>query len=136
MNRTRTVIYCRVSLDKMAEKGVSLAAQESKAKAYAELYDLEVVQVVVDAGESAKQTVQRNGICLTLFGEDPTLRTSSPSASATPRRAAAQSTRLREYAIAISTSPAFVVTLPMPPLDWAMRHLKSNVLEPCRMFRS
>jgi hypothetical protein len=54
----------------------------------------------------------------------PTLRTSSPSASATPRRAAAQSTWLREYAIAISTSPAFVVTLPMPLLTCTMRHPK------------
>jgi hypothetical protein len=31
-----------------------------------------------------------------------------------PRRAAAQITRLREYAMVISTSPVFAVTLPMP----------------------
>jgi hypothetical protein len=36
--------------------------------------------------------------------------------------------RLREYAIAISTSPVFVATLPMPLLCWAIRHLKSNIL--------
>jgi hypothetical protein len=36
--------------------------------------------------------------------------------------------RLREYAIAISTSPVLVVTLPMPLLGWAIRHLKSNLL--------
>src|ERR1035441_3294512 len=53
-----------------------------------------------------------------------TLRTSSPSASARPRRAAAQSTRLREYAIAISTSPAFALTLPIPLFGWAITHLK------------
>jgi hypothetical protein len=47
--------------------------------------------------------------------------------------------RLREYAIAISTSPVFIVTLPMPLLGWAMRHLKSNVLianEPCPAVNS
>ncbi|MGH9450424.1 MAG: hypothetical protein ACRD11_07755 [Terriglobia bacterium] len=38
-----------------------------------------------------------------------------PSASAIPRRVAAHSARLREYAIAISTSAAFGVTLPMSP---------------------
>lgn len=54
MTRTRTIAYARVSLDKMAEKGVSLAAQEAKARAYAELYDLELVDVVIDAGFSAK----------------------------------------------------------------------------------
>jgi DNA invertase Pin-like site-specific DNA recombinase len=30
----RTIVYCRVSLDKQAEKGVSLDAQKAKAKAY------------------------------------------------------------------------------------------------------
>src|ERR1039458_10547053 len=36
--------------------------------------------------------------------------------------------------VAISTSPVFVVTLPMPLLGWAIRYLKSNLLianEPC-----
>src|SRR4051812_25655214 len=51
---TRTIAYLRVSTDKQAERGVSLDAQRAKVKAYAELYDLELVEVVVDAGESAK----------------------------------------------------------------------------------
>ena len=51
---TKTVAYIRVSTDKQADHGVSLEAQESKARAYAELYDLELVAVKVDAGVSAK----------------------------------------------------------------------------------
>jgi hypothetical protein len=35
--------------------------------------------------------------------------------------------RLQEYAIAISTSAVFAVTLPMPLFGWAIRHLKSNL---------
>ena len=58
---TRTIVYCRVSLDKQAEKGVSLDAQQAKAKAYAELYDLDIVEVVIDAGVSAK-TLARPGL--------------------------------------------------------------------------
>jgi DNA invertase Pin-like site-specific DNA recombinase len=58
---TRTIVYCRVSLEKMVERGVSLDAQQAKAKAYAELYDLEVIEVIVDAGLSAK-TLARPGL--------------------------------------------------------------------------
>jgi DNA invertase Pin-like site-specific DNA recombinase len=58
---TRTIVYCRVSTDKQAEKGVSLDAQQAKARAYAELYDLDIVEVVIDAGVSAK-TLQRPGL--------------------------------------------------------------------------
>src|SRR5882672_9158542 len=59
MSATRTIVYCRVSLEKQAEKGVSLDAH--KAKAYAELYDLDIVEVVIDAGASAK-TLARPGL--------------------------------------------------------------------------
>lgn len=58
---TRTVAYIRVSTDKQADKGVSLDAQRAKVQAYAELYDLELVDVIVDAGESAK-TLDRPGL--------------------------------------------------------------------------
>jgi len=51
--RTRTVAYIRVSTDKQADQGCSLEAQDAKVRAYAELYDLELVAVEVDAGESA-----------------------------------------------------------------------------------
>src|SRR6267142_5515223 len=58
---TRTIVYCRVSLDKQAERGVSLDAQRAKLKAYAELYELDLVDVVIDAGVSAK-TLARPGL--------------------------------------------------------------------------
>ena len=61
MPATRTIVYVRVSTDKQAEKGVSLDAQQAKARAYAELYDLDIVEVVIDAGVSAK-TLQRPGL--------------------------------------------------------------------------
>jgi site-specific DNA recombinase len=51
---TRTVAYLRVSTDKQADHGVSLDAQRAKVEAYASLYDLELVAVLVDAGASAK----------------------------------------------------------------------------------
>ena len=51
---TKTIAYVRVSTEKHADHGVSLDAQRAKAPAYAELYDLELVEVIVDAGESAK----------------------------------------------------------------------------------
>ena len=58
---TRTIAYLRVSTDKQADAGVSLDAQQDKARAYAALYDLELVEVIVDAGESAK-TLDRPGL--------------------------------------------------------------------------
>jgi DNA invertase Pin-like site-specific DNA recombinase len=42
---TRTIAYLRVSTDKQADRGVSLDAQRAKAKAYAELYDLDLCEV-------------------------------------------------------------------------------------------
>jgi site-specific DNA recombinase len=46
--------YVRVSTDEQAMSGVSLEAQRAKLEAYASLYDLELIEVVVDAGVSAK----------------------------------------------------------------------------------
>ena len=51
---TRAVGYIRVSTDKQADHGISLDAQRSKLEAYAALYDIELVTVIVDAGVSAK----------------------------------------------------------------------------------
>jgi len=59
--RTRVVAYVRVSLEKMADNGVSLAAQRAKVQAYAQLYDLDIVAVIEDAGASAK-TLDRPGL--------------------------------------------------------------------------
>lgn len=46
---TRTVAYIRVSTDKQADRGVSLDAQRAKIEAYASLYDLDLIEVIVDA---------------------------------------------------------------------------------------
>lgn len=51
---TRTVAYLRVSTERQAEQGVSLDAQRSKVRAYAELFELDLVAIEVDAGSSAK----------------------------------------------------------------------------------
>jgi len=61
MKTARAVAYLRVSTDKQAEHGVSLDAQRAKVEAYASLYDLDLVDVVVDAGVSAK-TLERPGL--------------------------------------------------------------------------
>ena len=58
---TKTIAYLRVSTDKQSDKGISLEAQQDKAKAYASLYDLDLVEVIIDAGESAK-TLERPGL--------------------------------------------------------------------------
>lgn len=59
--RTRAVAYVRVSTDKQADHGVSLEAQQAKIAAYAQLYELDLVETVVDAGASAK-TLARPGL--------------------------------------------------------------------------
>jgi site-specific DNA recombinase len=61
MTSTRTIAYLRVSTDKQADKGVSLDAQRAKVAAYAQLYDLDIAEVIVDKGESAK-TLNRPGL--------------------------------------------------------------------------
>ena len=45
--------YCRVSTSLQAE-GVSLEAQQEKIRAMAVVHDVELVEIIVDAGESAK----------------------------------------------------------------------------------
>lgn len=57
----KVVGYIRVSTEEQATSGQSLDAQRAKAEAYAGLYDLEVIDVVEDAGVSAK-TLKRSGL--------------------------------------------------------------------------
>lgn len=57
----KVVGYVRVSTEEQATDGVSLEAQKTKLAAYASLYDLELVETIVDAGESAK-TLKRPGL--------------------------------------------------------------------------
>ncbi len=58
---TKAIGYIRVSTEKQADHGVSLEAQEAKLRAYADLYGIELVRVIVDAGASAK-TLKREGL--------------------------------------------------------------------------
>jgi len=57
----KVVAYIRVSTDEQAASGQSLQAQRTKLTAYADLFDLELVDVIVDAGESAK-SLKRLGL--------------------------------------------------------------------------
>ncbi len=58
---TATIAYLRVSSEKQVDVGVSLEAQQQKVAAYASLYDLELVEIVVHAAQSAK-TLDRPGL--------------------------------------------------------------------------
>ncbi len=62
---TRVVGYIRVSTEKQADHGISLAAQRAKIEAYALAMDLDLVTIVEDAGISAK-TLDRPGLCAAL----------------------------------------------------------------------
>lgn len=62
--RVRAVAYVRVSTDKQADEGVSLDAQEAKVRAYAALYDLDLLEVIVTS-ESAK-SLDRPGLTRAL----------------------------------------------------------------------
>jgi site-specific DNA recombinase len=57
----KTVGYVRVSTDKQADRGVSLDAQAEKIKAMAVVHNAELVDIIVDGGESAK-SLQRPGM--------------------------------------------------------------------------
>jgi len=50
----KVIGYTRVSTEEQATSGISLADQAAKIRAYATLYDLDLVELVEDAGESAK----------------------------------------------------------------------------------
>ncbi len=61
----RTIGYVRVSTDKQAEQGVSLEAQAEKIRAMALVHDAELLDIIVDGGESAK-SLQRPGMARLL----------------------------------------------------------------------
>lgn len=60
MTTTRAIAYIRVSTNQQADQGHSLLAQQEKVNAYASLYDLEIVETVVETG-SAKN-LNREGL--------------------------------------------------------------------------
>ena len=57
----RVIGYLRVSTDEQASSGLSLGAQREKLIAYASLYDLNLIEIIEDAGESAK-SLKRPGL--------------------------------------------------------------------------
>ena len=57
----KVIGYVRVSTEEQSVSGVSLAAQESKVRAYCDLFGHTLVNVVIDAGQSAK-TLNRPGL--------------------------------------------------------------------------
>lgn len=57
----KAIGYVRVSTDKQADEGISLSTQEAQIRQYAKLYDMQIVQVISDEGQSAK-TLERPGI--------------------------------------------------------------------------
>lgn len=57
----RVLGYARVSTDKQAERGVSLEAQSEKIRAMAVVHGADLLELIVDGGESAK-SLQRPGI--------------------------------------------------------------------------
>lgn len=59
--RHRAIGYVRVSTEKQVDQGSSLEAQTQRVKQYAELYNLELVEIIVDPGHSAK-TLARPGL--------------------------------------------------------------------------
>jgi site-specific DNA recombinase len=57
----KVIGYIRVSTEEQAADGVSLATQREKLNGYAKLYDLDLIAVIEDAGESGK-TLNRPGL--------------------------------------------------------------------------
>ena len=61
----KVIAYCRVSTEEQAAQGVSLQVQEAKVRQYCDLYGHDLVEVVVDAGQSAK-SLNRPGLTRVL----------------------------------------------------------------------
>lgn len=60
-NAMKVIGYIRVSTEEQATNGQSLDAQRAKLEAYANLYDLELVEIIADGGASAK-SLNRPGL--------------------------------------------------------------------------
>ncbi len=65
----KVILYARVSTEEQSASGVSLSAQQAKLQQYAELFDLEVTDVILDAGQSAKD-LNRPGLQAALAALD------------------------------------------------------------------
>src|SRR5713226_3962073 len=69
MSSMKTVGYVRVSTDKQADRGVSLEAQAEKIRAMAVVNNAELLDIIVDGGESAK-SLNRPGMARLLARVD------------------------------------------------------------------
>ena len=58
----KAIVYIRVSTTQQAEEGVSLAAQQAKAEAWAALNDYDIASIYSDAGISGKRADNREGL--------------------------------------------------------------------------
>ena len=61
MEKIKAVGYCRVSTEEQAREGISLDNQQDKVRAYTTVKDLDLVDIVIDAGVSAKD-LKREGL--------------------------------------------------------------------------
>jgi len=61
MDKIKAVAYCRVSTEEQAREGISLDNQQDKVRAYATVKDLDLVEIITDAGISAKD-LKREGL--------------------------------------------------------------------------
>ena len=61
MKKLRVIGYTRVSTLEQSREGVSLDNQEHKIRAYADLKDMELVEMIVEEGKSGK-TMNRPGL--------------------------------------------------------------------------
>ena len=57
----RVIAYARVSTVEQADSGISLTAQEARMTAYADLFNLQIVESILDPGESGK-SLKRPGL--------------------------------------------------------------------------
>ena len=57
----RAIGYIRVSTEEQAREGVSLENQKQKIVAYCDIYGLNLVEIIEDAGQSAK-SINRDGM--------------------------------------------------------------------------
>jgi DNA invertase Pin-like site-specific DNA recombinase len=57
----KAIGYVRVSTEKQADRGVSLDAQAQKIRAMSVVHSAELLEIIVDGGESAK-SLQRPGM--------------------------------------------------------------------------
>ena len=64
--QTKVVGYVRVSSEHQVDQRVSLQPKTRKIRQYGSLYDLALVDIIIDAGGSAK-TLQREGIQGALY---------------------------------------------------------------------